>query len=240
MSISSASSRTGAGIPVVRALRLVREPARRRVVHRRRPIARVLDVVLAGAALVLAAPVMALVALLVVGSSRGPALFRQERLGQDRAPFVMYKFRTMYVGSDDRPHREFIAQLLAEPALTASPGGVYKLAHDTRVTRVGRWLRETSLDELPQLFNVLKGEMALVGPRPVLAWEAALFGPAHDARFDVPPGITGLWQCSGRNRLTMTQALDLDVEYVQRRSLRLDLEILARTVPGVLKRVGVR
>lgn len=152
----------------------------------------------------------------------------------------MYKFRTMRTGCDDRAHREYVAALLSEPALAGHAGGVYKLADDPRVTRLGRWLRETSIDELPQLINVLKGEMALVGPRPVLPWEAELFGPEHDARFDVPPGITGLWQCSGRNTLTMSQALDLDVEYVRRRSLHLDLAILLRTVPCVLGRVGVR
>jgi lipopolysaccharide/colanic/teichoic acid biosynthesis glycosyltransferase len=105
---------------------------------------------------------------------------------------------------------------------------------------VGRWLRSTSLDELPQLVNVLRGEMALVGPRPVLPWEAPLFDPRHLARFRVRPGITGLWQTSGRSRLTMLQALDLDVEYAERASFRLDLRILLRTVPALLDRGAAR
>ncbi len=208
--------------------------------HRRRS-ARVLDVVLAGVALVVLSPVMAVVAAVIRCTSRGPAVFRQVRLGLAGEPFVMLKFRTMYVRCDDLLHREYVRQLLAEPALCAvGPEGLYKLADDPRITPVGRWLRRSSLDELPQLVNVLKGEMALVGPRPVLPWEAALFDPRYAKRFRVPPGITGLWQTSGRNRLTMTQALDLDLEYVDRQSLRLDLAILFRTVPVVLRRGTAR
>jgi lipopolysaccharide/colanic/teichoic acid biosynthesis glycosyltransferase len=147
----------------------------------------------------------------------------------------------MYVDSDDRLHRDYVRQLLEDPPTAPrGPDGLYKLVDDPRITPVGRWLRRASLDELPQLVNVLRGEMSLVGPRPVLPWEAALFGPRHSARFQVSPGITGLWQISGRNRLTMTQALDLDVEYVERQCLRLDLAILIRTIPVVLGRKGAR
>jgi lipopolysaccharide/colanic/teichoic acid biosynthesis glycosyltransferase len=202
---------------------------------------RVLDLLLAGLLLILLAPLMAVIAVLVRRTSPGPALFRQIRLGRDCRPFVMLKFRTMYVDADDRLHREYVRTLLVEPtAARSGPEGLYKLVEDPRVTPVGRWLRTSSLDELPQLINVLRGEMSLVGPRPVLPWEAALFSPRHRTRFQVRPGITGVWQTSGRNRLTMTQALDLDVEYVNRRSLRLDLLILARTIPVVLRREGVR
>jgi lipopolysaccharide/colanic/teichoic acid biosynthesis glycosyltransferase len=202
---------------------------------------RLLDVVIASTALVLLAPLMALIAAVVALTSRGPVLFRQVRLGQHCRPFVMLKVRTMYVDSDDRLHREYVRRLLAEPAeVTSSAEGLYKLVDDPRITRVGRWLRTSSLDELPQLINVVRGEMALVGPRPVLPWEATLFSPRHAKRFEVPPGITGLWQTSGRNRLTMTQALELDVEYAQRQSLPLDLAILFRTIPVVLGREGVR
>ncbi len=209
--------------------------------HRRRTVARVLDLLVTGVALVLLAPLMAAIAVLVRCTSRGPALFRQVRLGQHGRPFVMLKFRTMYVDVDDRLHREYVGKLLTEPAaVVPGPDGLYKLVDDPRITPVGRWLRTTSLDELPQLINVLRGEMSLVGPRPVLPWEAALFSPRHTTRFQVPPGVTGLWQTSGRNRLTMTQALDLDVEYVARQSLLLDLRILLRTVPVILGREGVR
>jgi lipopolysaccharide/colanic/teichoic acid biosynthesis glycosyltransferase len=208
---------------------------------RRRRTARVLDVVVSGLALVVCAPVMAVIAAVVRCTSPGPALFRQVRVGRYGRPFQMLKFRTMYVGNDDRIHREYVRRLLAEPASAAcGPDGLYKLADDPRITPVGHWLRRWSLDELPQLVNVLRGEMALVGPRPVLPWEAALFSPHHAPRFEVPPGITGLWQTSGRNRLTMTAALDLDVTYVRHQCLRLDLAILLRTVPVILGRRGVR
>jgi lipopolysaccharide/colanic/teichoic acid biosynthesis glycosyltransferase len=210
-------------------------------VTRRCTVARVVDVVGAVLALVLLAPVMAVIAAIVACSSRGPVLFKQVRLGQDGRPFVMYKIRTMYVDSDDRLHRDYVRRLLQDPAGSAcGPDGLYKLVDDPRITPVGRWLRTSSLDELPQLFNVLRGDMSLVGPRPVLPWEAELFSPRHHKRFLVRPGITGLWQTSGRNQLTMTQALDLDVRYVEEQCLRLDLAILLRTVPIALKREGVR
>jgi lipopolysaccharide/colanic/teichoic acid biosynthesis glycosyltransferase len=147
----------------------------------------------------------------------------------------MYKFRTMWTGSSDRLHREYVAKLLVEPEGSSTVrNGLYKLTDDPRVTRLGAILRKTSLDELPQLFNVVRGEMSLVGPRPMLPWEIEMLGPVHQQRLAVPQGITGLWQVSGRNRLTMTQALDLDVEYVRRTCLLFDLWILVRTAFVVL------
>jgi lipopolysaccharide/colanic/teichoic acid biosynthesis glycosyltransferase len=207
----------------------------------RRRVRRVLDVVLAVLIFVAMAPLMALVAADVACTSPGPVIFKQVRLGRYGQPFVMYKFRTMYVDSDDRLHRDYIRRLLEEPAAsTCDSEGLYKLVDDPRITPAGRLLRTLSLDELPQLFNVFRGDMSLVGPRPVLPWEAELFSRDHDKRFLVRPGLTGLWQISGRNRLTMTQALDLDVRYVDEQSLRLDLAILLRTIPVVLGRRGVR
>jgi lipopolysaccharide/colanic/teichoic acid biosynthesis glycosyltransferase len=183
---------------------------------------------------------MAVIAVVTRRTSCGPALFRQVRLGQHREPFVMLKFRTMYLDCDDGPHREYVRRLLEPGGCATGPDGLYKLADDARITPLGRWLRRTSLDELPQLINVLRGEMSLVGPRPVLEWEADLFDPRYDRRYDVPPGITGLWQTSGRNRLTMTEALELDVCYVDSQCLHGDLAILLRTVPAVLRCEGVR
>ena len=201
----------------------------------------VLDTVLAGLALVVLGPLMLGIAVLIRCTSRGPAVFRQVRVGLHERPFPMLKFRTMYVDCDDRLHREYVSRLLADGASSAlRTDGLFKLADDPRITPLGRWLRRTSLDELPQLVNVLRGEMSLVGPRPALPWEAGQFSPHHKRRFDVRPGLTGLWQTSGRNEVTMTQALDLDVEYVQRRSMRLDCVILLRTVGVVLSRKGVR
>jgi lipopolysaccharide/colanic/teichoic acid biosynthesis glycosyltransferase len=199
---------------------------------------RLLDILGASVLLVACAPLLVLVALLVAGTSRGGPLFRQVRVGRDEEPFVMYKFRTMRAGCGDEPHREYIRRVLMGSPPTVSPRGMCKFVDDPRVTRVGRVLRRCSIDELPQLLNVIRGDMALVGPRPVLAWEAVLFKPEHRARFHVQPGITGLWQVSGRSRLSMIQALDLDVEYVRTRSLRGDLVILLRTVPVVLRCQG--
>jgi len=212
-----------------------------RAPHHRRRASRVLDVVAAGTLLVLTAPLMGVTAVLIRCTSPGPALFRQTRLGQDRRPFTMLKFRSMYAESDDELHRAYVSRLLSGTvAPTGSREGLYKLSADPRITPVGRWMRTWSIDELPQLINVLRGEMAIVGPRPVLPWEAALFGDRYARRFDVPPGITGRWQTSGRNRLTMTDALELDVRYAECASLRQDLAILLRTVPVVLRREGVR
>jgi lipopolysaccharide/colanic/teichoic acid biosynthesis glycosyltransferase len=197
-------------------------------------VTRLIDVSGASVLLVVLAPVLVLIAVLVRSTSPGPALFRQVRLGYHLRPFVMLKFRTMRAGSDDGLHRDFVGRMLrGEDPRRAGSHGLYKLADDTRVTRVGQILRSTSLDELPQLVNVLRGEMSLVGPRPALAWEAEFYQPHHHERFQVKPGITGLWQVSGRSRLTMNQALDLDAEYARRRSVALDLLILARTLPAV-------
>jgi lipopolysaccharide/colanic/teichoic acid biosynthesis glycosyltransferase len=143
----------------------------------------------------------------------------------------------MYVNNDDQIHRRYVTSLLSDNhAPTGGQNGLYKLENDPRITPVGAWLRRLSLDELPQLFNVLKGEMSLVGPRPVLAWEAEMFQEHDRRRFEVKPGITGLWQISGRSRLPYREQLALDVEYVRRRSLAFDLAILVRTIPALLRR----
>src|SRR5581483_11120802 len=158
-----------------------------------RAVKRVVDVVGAVACLVLVLPLLVLVALLIKLDSPGPAFFRQERIGRDLEPFQLLKFRTMTVGTSDAEHRAYIERSMsADPALAGN--GLFKLERATSVTRVGRALRRSSLDELPQLINVLRGEMSLVGPRPCLEYETAGFAPHHFERFLVPPGITGLWQ----------------------------------------------
>lgn len=198
-------------------------------------IKRGIDVVGAVFGLVLLAPLLVGFAVAIRATSAGPALFRQTRLGRHRREFTCLKYRTMHVDADDAPHRAYVRRLLTEEdAPHGGRSGVFKLDADPRVTAVGRLLRRTSLDELPQLLNVLRGEMSLVGPRPALPWEAELYRPEHLRRFEVKPGMTGLWQVSGRSTVSMREALDLDVQYVQRRSLRMDLSILARTVPAVL------
>lgn len=193
------------------------------------------DVILAGIALLAVSPLMIIIALAIRITSPGPALFRQTRVGYLGAPFVMFKFRTMYEENDDAIHRDYVTKLLKGDEVPYEvEKGFYKLSDDPRVTPVGAFLRRASLDELPQLFNVLLGTMSLVGPRPALPWEAELFKPEYAVRFSVKPGITGLWQVSGRSKLPVLQALKLDVEYVERRSLALDLRILLKTIPAVL------
>jgi lipopolysaccharide/colanic/teichoic acid biosynthesis glycosyltransferase len=198
---------------------------------------RTLDVLGSLAGIVVLAPFLVLLWCLVRWTSPGPATYRQERLGRHKRPFTLLKFRTMRVNSDDQVHRRYVTSLLSDDqAPTGGQHGLYKLEDDPRITAVGAWLRRLSLDELPQLLNVLKGDMSLVGPRPVLAWEAEMFREADQQRFEVKPGITGLWQVSGRSRLSYREQLGLDVEYVRRRSFALDLAILAGTVPALFRR----
>jgi lipopolysaccharide/colanic/teichoic acid biosynthesis glycosyltransferase len=199
---------------------------------------RTLDIVLASVALVALAPLFAIVALLVACTSPGPVLFRQTRVGHRRALFTILKFRTMVPDNDDAAHRAFVAAQLGRAAATGTDTSV--VLDDGRITPLGARLRRTSIDELPQLLNVLRGEMSMVGPRPCLPWEVPMFEPNDDRRFEVKPGLTGLWQVSGRNNLSMREALDLDVEYVRRRSIRLDLWILIRTIPAVIRCRGAR
>ena len=193
---------------------------------------RLVDVSLSLVLIVILSPLLLLLWCLVRLTSSGPAFFCQERVGRNMRSFTMLKLRTMYMGNHDEIHRNYVTQLLtgSEPPATGD-NGLFKLDQDPRVTRLGAWLRRTSLDELPQLFNVLRGEMSLVGPRPVLPWEAELFEERYRRRFLVKPGISGLWQVSGRSRLTMREALELDIEYADRQSLALDLSIILRTVP---------
>jgi lipopolysaccharide/colanic/teichoic acid biosynthesis glycosyltransferase len=200
-------------------------------------VKRAVDVSLSLVLITVLAPLLLLLTSLVRLTSPGPALFRQERLGRHRRPFTMLKLRTMYADEDDRIHRDYVTSLLSagRPAAGPAGGGLYKLDADPRITPLGGWLRRSSLDELPQLVNVLRGEMSLVGPRPVLRWEAEMFGEPYQRRFEVKPGITGLWQVSGRSRLPMREALELDVAYVARRSFVFDLVILIRTVSAVFR-----
>ena len=197
---------------------------------------RAVDVVIASLALVVLAPIFAVVAFLVTRTGPGPVLFRQTRVGHRQAPFTILKFRTMVPDSDDAAHRDFVAAQLRRT--TGSDRDL--ILDDARITPLGARLRRTSIDELPQLLNVLRGQMSLVGPRPCLPWEVSMFESGDHRRFEVKPGLTGLWQVSGRNDLSMREALDLDVEYVDRRSIRLDAWILLRTIPVVLACRGAR
>ena len=203
---------------------------------------RTFDVVVALAALIAVAPLLVVIAIAIRIDSPGSPLFRQRRLGREEREFVVNKFRTMRAAADAEPHRAYIRELMSRGHDAAQDAGgkpLYKLAVDDRVTRVGSLLRRWSLDELPQLWNVVRGDMTLVGPRPVIAYEAEQYPDWYRERFAVQPGLTGLWQVSGRNERTYEEMVTLDVEYARRRSLRLDLTILAKTVWVVVSRKGV-
>ncbi len=192
---------------------------------------RALDITLAGLLLLALAPVFALVALVIRLDSRGPIFFAQERVGLGKRRFRMHKFRTMVVGAENS-----LAQL---EHLNETNGPTFKLRHDPRVTRVGGFLRRSSIDELPQLWNVLKGEMSLVGPRPLPLRDVEGFEEdRHRRRFSVRPGITGLWQVSGRSQLPFDTWMELDLRYIDEWSFGRDLLILARTIPAVLSGAG--
>jgi lipopolysaccharide/colanic/teichoic acid biosynthesis glycosyltransferase len=199
---------------------------------------RLLDVVTASLLLVFFLPIILSAAALVRFTSPGPALFRQTRIGRGGKPFTLLKLRTMFVDCDDSRHRDYNTREIRGELDAAD--GLYKLPDDPRITTVGRFLRQYSIDELPQLWNVMKGDMSLVGPRPALPWEVELFAPRYQRRHDCLPGITGLWQVSGRNQLAMPQMLELDLSYVERRTLLLDLWIILRTPLVVFSSRGTR
>ena len=207
-----------------------------------RHVKRCVDLVLALLGLIVVAPLMGVVALIIKRSSPGPILFVQDRLGRDGRPFRFYKFRSMEHNSDDAIHRQFAAMFINgdEDGCTDTNAGdkIFKLKRDPRVTRIGTWLRRTSLDELPQLFNSLKGEMSLVGPRPPIAYEIENYQPWHMERLKAVPGLTGLWQVSGRSSVSFDQMVRLDIRYINDWTPWQDVAILARTVPVVLKGTG--
>src|SRR6202165_2451708 len=183
---------------------------------------------------------MLIIAAAIRITSSGPVIFKQARLGKRGVPFVFYKFRSMSVNADDRIHRAYVASLISgdhegiNQGNTAKP--LYKLKSDPRVTRVGRVIRKTSMDELPQLFNVLKGDMSLVGPRPPIPYEAEKYEAWHLRRIlEIRPGITGLWQVEGRSKTSFDDMVRLDLRYIRDCSLMLDLKILIKTVKVVLR-----
>ena len=193
---------------------------------------RALDLVATVALVLLLAPLLLLIALIIKLDSPGPVLFRQQRVGRGRRNFLVAKFRTMQHGADHDVHRDYMLALIESG--TPAP----KLAGDARVTRFGAFLRRTSLDELPQLWNVLRGEMSLVGPRPPIPYEVDHYPPHWFERFLVKPGVTGLWQVSGRSEVSLEEMIELDVDYARRRSVLLNVWILLRTIPAVLSQRG--
>ncbi len=191
---------------------------------------RMMDILVASIMLVLASPIMLLTALAVKFTSEGPVFFKQERSGRQGRRFMMYKFRSMVVDAEKR--KKELAHL------NEMSGPVFKIRRDPRITRVGQIIRKTSIDELPQLFNIIKGDMSLVGPRPPLPSEVEQYKPWQRRRLSVKPGLTGLWQVSGRNNVDFEEWMAMDLRYIDDWSLWLDMKIILRTVPAVLFRAG--
>jgi lipopolysaccharide/colanic/teichoic acid biosynthesis glycosyltransferase len=206
-------------------------------------IKRVVDVLGSACGLLLLSPLLLAIAVAIKLTSKGPVLFRQQRIGQFGTPFTFLKFRSMYLNNDSKIHRDYVMSLISGNALRQSSNGtgkgVYKLTNDPRITRVGAFLRKTSLDEFPQLYNVLCGNMSLVGPRPAIPYEVEAYQVWHRRRvLEAKPGITGLWQVSGRSRVGFDDMVRLDVRYASERSLWLDLKILLMTPRAVFMGEG--
>jgi exopolysaccharide biosynthesis polyprenyl glycosylphosphotransferase len=185
-----------------------------------------LDIIASGIGLVVLSPLLGLVALAVKSDTPGPILFRQERVGKNGRPFVLYKFRSMVVGAEQEQD-----QLVGQ---NEASGPLFKIKDDPRLTRVGKIIRRMSIDELPQLHNVLRGEMSLVGPRPAVPQEVEQYQEWHRKRLEISPGLTGLWQVSGRSDLTFDEMVLLDIYYIEHWSPALDAIITLRTIPRVL------
>lgn len=210
-------------------IRLFREP----LSDFARGTKRVSDIIIASLALILLLPLWLLIALLIKIDSRGPIFYRQERVGMDGRIFLVFKFRTMRTDANSEIHREYQKKFIAghvEANVGDAKKPTYKLRDDPRITRVGRVLRRFSLDEAPQLFNVLHGDMSVVGPRPPIPYEVEAYELWHRKRLDMKPGVTGLWQVSGRNRLSFEEMVKLDLFYIENWSLLFDMKIILRTV----------
>ena len=202
---------------------------------------RLLDLVVGGIALVVASPVFLLTAIAIKVGSRGPVLFRQQRVGRGEQEFTLIKFRTMHPHNDDSIHRQYAKDLIrgtAQPRVNEKGEEIF-LLDDPRITKVGKWIRKISLDELPNLLNVLAGDMSLVGPRPPIPYEVEEYDERSRGKFLVKPGMTGLAQVNGRGSLTFEEIIEYDLEYVRNRSFGLDLAILAKTIPAVVFPRGV-
>jgi exopolysaccharide biosynthesis polyprenyl glycosylphosphotransferase len=199
---------------------------------------RALDVVVSLIAIILFSPLFTLISVAVKLTSKGPILFRQERVGQYGQRFLFLKFRSMKCGSNSHIHQEYVKQFISG-TIAKEQGVTYKITQDPRLTRIGGFLRKSSLDELPQLINVLKGEMSLVGPRPAIPYEIDFYQMWHRTRFlEVKPGITGLWQVTGRSKTTFDDMVRLDLRYVKQWSFWLDIQILLRTPQAVFSGEG--
>jgi lipopolysaccharide/colanic/teichoic acid biosynthesis glycosyltransferase len=199
----------------------------------------ILDIAGSASALLLFAPLFLIIAAVIKATSPGPVFFRQERVGLNGRIFLFYKFRSMETNNDPLKHKEYITRFINQQKTAAIEPGIFKLTDDSRITGFGHFIRKTSLDELPQLINVLKGDMSLVGPRPPIPYECNLYDIWHRRRLlSARPGITGLWQVMGRSRTTFDEMVRLDLKYLREWNLLLDLKILLMTPKAVISGSG--
>jgi lipopolysaccharide/colanic/teichoic acid biosynthesis glycosyltransferase len=217
---------------------LMLPPAVVLVSRRNYALKRVFDFVVSLLAIILLSPVLAIVALAVKLDSQGPALFHQERIGKGGKPFQVYKFRSMRTNANDAVHRAAIEKFMQGQQIGENGENKFKLAKDPRITRVGGFIRATSLDELPQLFNILRGEMSLVGPRPAIRYEVEQYRYRHRYRLLVTPGLTGIWQVYGRSKVDFETLVSMDLHYVTDGTFWLDLKLMFLTLGVVFKQSG--
>jgi lipopolysaccharide/colanic/teichoic acid biosynthesis glycosyltransferase len=205
-------------------------------------VKRTIDMSVSLLVVILGLPFLIAIALLIKVTSKGPVFFKQKRIGENGRSFIFFKFRTMKEGIDDTLHREFTENFIkgrtAHSALDDASSNVYKLTNDPRVTGVGSFLRKVSLDELPQFINIFKGEMTIVGPRPPLPYEYECYEEWHKLRVKVKPGLTGLWQVSGRSQVPFDEMVKLDLYYIENWTIMMDLKIMIKTLPVMLAGTG--
>jgi lipopolysaccharide/colanic/teichoic acid biosynthesis glycosyltransferase len=205
-------------------------------------VKRSLDILISISVIVLGFPFFLAISIFIKLTSKGPVFFKQERIGENGEPFVLLKLRTMRIDADDSHHKEFCEQFikgnLEEEEVSNGDASVYKIVDDPRITGIGKFLRKSSLDELPQFINILKGEMTLVGPRPPLKYEYKHYDNWHKLRLKVRPGLTGLWQVSGRSSVSFQEMVMLDLYYIENWSLMMDIRIVLNTIPVMLKGSG--
>ncbi|HEY8323686.1 MAG TPA: sugar transferase [Ktedonobacterales bacterium] len=201
---------------------------------------RMLDVVFGLAMFAVALPIMVVVAVLVALDSPGPILYKQRRVGEDGQEFDLYKFRSMCHNADNGVHKKAIARYMKGERLNTArtSDSPFKLGDDPRITRIGKFIRKTSLDELPQLWNIVTGEMSLVGPRPPIPYEVELYSKRAMQRLQGKPGLTGPWQVYGRDKVTFHEMVEMDIAYLRNRSLAYDLKLILLTIPAVLNGRG--
>jgi lipopolysaccharide/colanic/teichoic acid biosynthesis glycosyltransferase len=236
--MSAASPAPGRSAPTDGETAVPRARCARRSDYLEGRLKRALDLAGSTVLLTLSAPLFVAAAAATKLDSPGPVLFRQERVGKDGRPFVVTKFRSMHADTSQDVHRRHMQTFMRASVGVDRGGSSFKLRDDPRVTRVGRILRRTSLDELPQLLNVIRGEMSLVGPRPAIGYEVDLYAPWQRARLDAHPGITGIWQVHGRSRVGFDESVQMDLGYIERASFWLDLKILLLSFPAVLTGKG--